>query len=448
VTIAELEWLPIGRYTVKYLQDKLESRSLHRNVFVTSSIDRERNVTAIDVGDTEVMLCLEGCIPMESIRFSAKVEIAATGSHQQDETIGIEVEKSGRLTYGMTLEEHDDDRPYSVDELSYIIADITQDSSSVMDTIFNSYQKRLLDIVFCGESTQRDKFLLLFARGLDPGIKEPRELYDNPTYRSEIRQVLGEPMLEYYGWLDDNTMIIVGENGAAVIGNEPEKYNDLLRLYGLMGCIINLQDSIFARLTWSWDLLYEQKRIIETESTEKIMDVQNSLCNLSADQGMLSSVPAFMRAAVADVDSKNASHLPGYDAPFFKGMLEMFNLTRERIDEVDLALDTLGREIENIRLLASTLSEKQTFDINRAMNILTVVSVVVLPLTLITGIYGMNFFRHRPEGEYTSYWNMPELYWDYGYLITLGMMGLIALGMLYLFWKRGLLTGTGKSKKP
>lgn len=40
---------------------------------------------------------------------------------------------------------------------------------------------------------------------------------------------------------------------------------------------------------------------------------------------------------------------------------------------------------------------------NRTMKVLTVVSAIFLPLTLIVGWYGMNFK------------NMPELEWEYGY---------------------------------
>lgn len=56
---------------------------------------------------------------------------------------------------------------------------------------------------------------------------------------------------------------------------------------------------------------------------------------------------------------------------------------------------------------------------------LTIISAIFLPLTLITGIYGMNF-RH-----------MPELQWQYGYPATLGAMGIIAGGMVLLFYRSG-----------
>ena len=59
--------------------------------------------------------------------------------------------------------------------------------------------------------------------------------------------------------------------------------------------------------------------------------------------------------------------------------------------------------------------------LNKIMKVLTITAVIFLPLTLLAGIYGMNF-------EY-----MPELGFHYGYFVILGaMIGIIA-GLLILF---------------
>ena len=62
---------------------------------------------------------------------------------------------------------------------------------------------------------------------------------------------------------------------------------------------------------------------------------------------------------------------------------------------------------------------------NEIMKVLTVFSAIMLPLTLIAGIYGMNFS------------NEPELHWKYGYFYALGLMGLTAAIMLLWFRRRG-----------
>jgi len=58
---------------------------------------------------------------------------------------------------------------------------------------------------------------------------------------------------------------------------------------------------------------------------------------------------------------------------------------------------------------------------NEVMKALTLVATIMLPLTFIAGVYGMNF-KH-----------MPELQWRYGYPFALGLMLLVALGMVAWF---------------
>lgn len=65
--------------------------------------------------------------------------------------------------------------------------------------------------------------------------------------------------------------------------------------------------------------------------------------------------------------------------------------------------------------------------INEVMKVLTIIATVVMPMTLITGLYGMNF-QH-----------MPELSWKYGYPAALFGMFAIAAGMMYFFRKKNWL---------
>lgn len=64
---------------------------------------------------------------------------------------------------------------------------------------------------------------------------------------------------------------------------------------------------------------------------------------------------------------------------------------------------------------------------NAAMKLFSWAAVILLPPTLIAGIFGMNFHY------------MPELNWHYGYPISLGLMFVTAVGPYLYFKKRGWL---------
>ena len=53
------------------------------------------------------------------------------------------------------------------------------------------------------------------------------------------------------------------------------------------------------------------------------------------------------------------------------------------------------------------------------MRLFTVVSTIFLPLTVITGWFGMNFK------------NMPELYWQFGYPMVAILSVLVTVGIIY-----------------
>jgi magnesium transporter len=71
--------------------------------------------------------------------------------------------------------------------------------------------------------------------------------------------------------------------------------------------------------------------------------------------------------------------------------------------------------------------------LNEIMKVLTMIATVFMPLSFIAGVYGMNFNTERPG-------NMPELNWAFGYFFALGLMAVVAGGMMLHFWRRGWLT--------
>jgi magnesium transporter len=93
--------------------------------------------------------------------------------------------------------------------------------------------------------------------------------------------------------------------------------------------------------------------------------------------------------------------------------------------------------LENYREVALGLLEThlslQSHQLNEVMKMLTIIATIFIPLTFVAGIYGMNF------DPASSPWNMPELQWRWGYPASLGLMTVIAIGLLIFFRRKGWL---------
>lgn len=124
----------------------------------------------------------------------------------------------------------------------------------------------------------------------------------------------------------------------------------------------------------------------------------------------------------------NANRLELLDHPLIKEDDRYF--FRDLADYSRRAAD----RVEHARLIMQNMQEfhhaEQEHKINRVMKVLTVIATLFLPLTFIAGVYGMNFDHDK------SPWNMPELYWYYGYPACLLFMASIFFSFLWWFKKQ------------
>lgn len=106
--------------------------------------------------------------------------------------------------------------------------------------------------------------------------------------------------------------------------------------------------------------------------------------------------------------------IPPEAKPFFRDVHEHFKDFTE-------ALEIMRDDLKSLFNAFVSLASQR---MNEVMKVLTIISTIMLPLTFIAGIYGMNFR------------NMPELEWQHGYYYTLAVMGAVGVGMLAYFKRR------------
>ena len=78
-----------------------------------------------------------------------------------------------------------------------------------------------------------------------------------------------------------------------------------------------------------------------------------------------------------------------------------------------------GRGMQILELHVAVTSNR----LNNVIKVLTVIATIMLPLTVITSYYGMNF-------------RLPEFAWDWGWLYALGLLAATAFGTWWYLRRR------------
>lgn len=117
---------------------------------------------------------------------------------------------------------------------------------------------------------------------------------------------------------------------------------------------------------------------------------------------------------VGEALEENENRLfPGDDLRYFK-------VFTDKVRRLSDGVESLRKQLEHC---SSAYQSMLDIHLNHTMKTFTVISALFLPLTLLTGWYGMNF-------QY-----MPELHWKYGYFYVLALAVIIAVICLKTFKK-------------
>lgn len=179
--------------------------------------------------------------------------------------------------------------------------------------------------------------------------------------------------------------------------------------YAIMDTIVDYYFMVLDEVEVEIDAL--ESKVIndsEREDLQAIIDLKQKVSTLKRTVGPI-------REVVTKLQTKTVEEYLNEDIKIY--------LT-DLADHGFIVYDTLDvlntRVTELIQLYHSTISN----DMNQIMKILAIISTIFMPLSFITGLYGMNF-------EY-----MPELHAKDGYYITLGCMLILILSMIAYFKKK------------
>ena len=126
---------------------------------------------------------------------------------------------------------------------------------------------------------------------------------------------------------------------------------------------------------------------------------------------MLRRTTIYQREILLRLARAEFDEIPRELVPFYRDVYDHFARVTELVDSY--------REL--VTSLLEAQFSMQSNRMNEIMKRLTIISTIMLPLSLVAGIYGMNF-KH-----------MPELEWRFGYPMALGIMASVATGIITWF---------------
>ena len=176
----------------------------------------------------------------------------------------------------------------------------------------------------------------------------------------------------------------------------------------LIDTIIDNYIHILERFGEELELLEEE--LLENTDKHQLLTINNYKRELH----FLSRAVRPVRELVLQLQKAESTYLKGLNTPFIKDLSDHII---QAVDSVELYREMLN---DLMNLHQSGMNNKQ----NEILKVLTVFSVVFIPLTFIAGVYGTNFD------------NLPELHHPYAYFIFWGVEIVIGISMLIYFKSR------------
>jgi len=277
-----------------------------------------------------------------------------------------------------------------------------------LDTIENTYHFHPLDIEDCRESNQRSKI----------------DIYDDyhflvlhfPNFDKQNRFIKPREVKIFWG---EDFLITIGKSHWAVdniFDDAMEQYNrgedfeigtsDAI-LYAILEKLMIESIQLLRKVGLELELI---NRELFGKSPAKIIE------RLSVTRKNIIVLNTMLKPQLRVFNKFESGNVQGFAdnmEDYWGNILDYYNRMWDMTEDY-------GELIEG---LSTTFDSLQTNKTNEIMKILTLISSIVLPLTLMTGIYGMNVMLPMAENNH-AFW-----------IIALIMLG-IGIGMIALFKRK------------
>ena len=263
----------------------------------------------------------------------------------------------------------------------------------VMEDIMNTYQRPKME--------DFGEYLYVVFKMLTSGK-------NGETVTEQISLILGENyVLSFQEGVEGDVFNLIRERIRNSKGRIRKMGADYLA-YSLLDAVV---DNYFVVLEAFGDKI----ELIETELIENpTQKTVQKLYQLKRELIFLHNAVWPLREAVSALGKHESALIREATSPYLK---DVYDHVIHVIDSVDIYREMLSSMLD---MYLSSVSNR----LNEVMKVLTVISLIFMPITFIAGVYGMNF-------KY-----MPELEWHWGYPSVLLVMVGISILMIFYFKRK------------
>jgi len=362
-----IEWLPFDSNQLRELNKKLDIEKGANKTLLTGLIDQSPDVPIFTSKGKHTKVMVKDFVLDSFVNLDAVIDLPEEEGIVQIEEMAIFISKSGFVVYSLNLREIEGQNSFmSLDKLSRVVADLSQDSSMVIDSLLTEFQRNFLEIIF-GNPMHRPKTICYIGEDINIKYADVKEYCDGEDCEIEISQLIGEGHLPYQV---ESNIFFKGTRGTlVVVDNFTEKNEYQITFWGIQHAISTFVDCFMSRI---WEL-YDQSNNIKTlvedavkGNTEALNRVQEQITLLTSTISLVSQIQEFLKDSTFDLlqiyqENNIADMNDFYDVE--KGLA----ISRERVKEADKIINGLLTELEGIRNYISTLSEMQMRKMNKAM---------------------------------------------------------------------------------
>ncbi|MBN1495092.1 magnesium/cobalt transporter CorA [Candidatus Peregrinibacteria bacterium] len=176
--------------------------------------------------------------------------------------------------------------------------------------------------------------------------------------------------------------------------------------------LYNILDDMFSECFKLYEKLNEEIVDIEEQvfNVKDTRDMLNSILSIKKDIITYRRIIIPQRTLVAQLEHKNKKFLPDTLEVYFDDIVD-------KVEKLHLLLATSWDVIGSIHETNESIVSHNT---NNIIKVLTIISVVMMPLTFITGLYGMNV-------------DLPVAEHPWAFLLILGILAGIVITMVVFF---------------